>query len=630
MSAGFYDEVGFERGGGNRAILLPGETVTVYQDSPPGTQSVSLQSLFSNELLTVPLANPFTADALGNLVFWADATWVWVKVGTRAARRVRINQVGATGATGPTGAAGTAAATVYTKAGLPAGTHGDIAEVSNELRGLWHRAASQWVKVNPTVSVQDFGAVCNGVADDTAAVQAAIDAVATAGGGGIAFPAGICLTGQLTMKSRVTIQGAGVDVTILKLKNGTNATLLKSLDWDTLVGSLKETPELRGTNYIGLRDITLDGNKANNTSGWVLQIWGRNHRWANVRVQNGKSGGIWTEYTTIDSPGALPDDSTVLIDPLFYNIECVLNDGDSWDYRGPHDATIYRYICWGHKGWALKNSSSSGRWDGAIHCGYDWNVFLDDAVPGSPGGVQFGSGCQLSHCSIGSSHFNGTCIDILAGVGSCLMNDMNLGTGTVGLMLRGSGHTFSGYIHQIQGDAIKVEVASMCKVIAFGDTCDNVLNIVSETGTNDMDLKFFVAADKTLRTGATPGSRDNMVLRAIGISGGVSSAQTWTDALLPMQFPTDIWHTDKTGNLRQYWGANGTTFSNAGKNTGVLHEFRDLAQAAHLQISPPADGELALLVRRNVAGVFSVVRVLEGAQGTGPIGGTSRALYVAT
>lgn len=156
MVASYYDEVGFERGGGNRAILLPGETVTVYQDSPPGTQSVSLQSLFSDELLAVPLANPFTADGLGNLVFWADATWVWVKVGTRAARRVRINQIGATGLTG---AAGTAAAATYTYAGLPsAATPGLIANVSTNVKGYFRSNGETWQKVGgKVVHAEDFG-----------------------------------------------------------------------------------------------------------------------------------------------------------------------------------------------------------------------------------------------------------------------------------------------------------------------------------------------------------------------------------------------------------------------------------------------------------------------------------------
>lgn len=46
-------------------------------------------------------------------------------------------------------------------------------------------------KLAQTVSVKDFGAVGDGVADDTAAIQAAIDAVGAAGGGTVFIPTGV-------------------------------------------------------------------------------------------------------------------------------------------------------------------------------------------------------------------------------------------------------------------------------------------------------------------------------------------------------------------------------------------------------------------------------------------------------
>lgn len=64
-------------------------------------------------------------------------------------------------------------------------------------------------------SVKNYGAVGNGVADDAAAIQAAITAIQTAGGGQLTFPAGTYnISTTLTISaSNVMLAGAGGDMT---------------------------------------------------------------------------------------------------------------------------------------------------------------------------------------------------------------------------------------------------------------------------------------------------------------------------------------------------------------------------------------------------------------------------------
>jgi hypothetical protein len=58
---------------------------------------------------------------------------------------------------------------------------------------------------------------CNGVADDTAAVQSAIDRLAATGGGVLQLPPGTCrFAGSLKLRSRVVLQGTGKDRTVIK------------------------------------------------------------------------------------------------------------------------------------------------------------------------------------------------------------------------------------------------------------------------------------------------------------------------------------------------------------------------------------------------------------------------------
>jgi hypothetical protein len=59
------------------------------------------------------------------------------------------------------------------------------------------------------VSVKQFGAIGDSVADDTAAIQAAIDAVAGAGGGTVFFPLGVYRMDPIKLKTKVRLQGAG-------------------------------------------------------------------------------------------------------------------------------------------------------------------------------------------------------------------------------------------------------------------------------------------------------------------------------------------------------------------------------------------------------------------------------------
>jgi hypothetical protein len=59
--------------------------------------------------------------------------------------------------------------------------------------------------------------VCNQTVDVTAAIQSAIDLTAASGGGVVQLPSGTCrLAGSLKLKSRVVLQGAGKDRTLLK------------------------------------------------------------------------------------------------------------------------------------------------------------------------------------------------------------------------------------------------------------------------------------------------------------------------------------------------------------------------------------------------------------------------------
>lgn len=105
-------------------------------------------------------------------------------------------------------------------------------------------------------NVLDYGAVGDGVANDTAAIQAAIDAVFAAGGGTIYFPQGTYLVGGLSRAwgsavTSIRFQGAGQNATNIQ-KTGASLDPVFTLSASASDGTYSEFCDLRiiGTSLV--------------------------------------------------------------------------------------------------------------------------------------------------------------------------------------------------------------------------------------------------------------------------------------------------------------------------------------------------------------------------------------------
>lgn len=131
------------------------------------------------------------------------------------------------------------------------------------------------------VSVKDLGAVGNGTADDTAAIQAAIDRVESLGGGTVYFPKG---TYKIT--DTLTIDSAGVYLN----GEGWKSIITRSTDFgDTLLVTGNDTT---GTvlSDTGISNLTFKSTGAT-TSGAHIHLNGVDHLYMdNIYIQQGFIG----------------------------------------------------------------------------------------------------------------------------------------------------------------------------------------------------------------------------------------------------------------------------------------------------------------------------------------------------
>jgi hypothetical protein len=133
-------------------------------------------------------------------------------------------------------------------------------------------------------------AVGDGSNDDTAEIQAAIDACAAAGGGIVWLGEGTFKIGaaSVVMKTNVILRGVGRG-TILQLAASTTGDVIKGAGTNAATRTL----------YAGIEDLVVDGNKANQSNGVDLQQYGigwqyTSHSWVrNVWVINTQRTGIF-------------------------------------------------------------------------------------------------------------------------------------------------------------------------------------------------------------------------------------------------------------------------------------------------------------------------------------------------
>ena len=156
-----------------------------------------------------------------------------------------------------------------------------------------------------------YNATGDGVTDDTAALQSAIDGSYASGGGIVFLPKGIYMqSSTLTIYSNVHLLGAGERVSIIRKMTGMATDAIRTSGFSTFTGTTVVGNEVP-INF-SIKHITLEGNYMYedptsktytsyvNTSGGGVKIYGRRFE-LDCEIINMAGVGLWVEmdYTEV-------------------------------------------------------------------------------------------------------------------------------------------------------------------------------------------------------------------------------------------------------------------------------------------------------------------------------------------
>jgi hypothetical protein len=232
----------------------------------------------------------------------------------------------------------------------------------------------------PFLNIRDFGGIGDNATDNTTPIFNARAAARAMGGACICYGPGTFLSGNQDISNDAGIYhvGSGKKATIVKLKNGANTDLFSAqTSLIDLTGA--SSGRSSGTLYnFGFANMTLDGNKANQSSGpsYPLRFYGYSYILENVEIRNGYSGNWISDW------GGGNTFVTDSMEAQIINVKTHDSNGMGIEFNGPHDSQFVNlisfkeashclHLCPGAAGAMFKN----------LHAWYPGNQYQDANRP---------------------------------------------------------------------------------------------------------------------------------------------------------------------------------------------------------------------------------------------------------
>ncbi|MCU0543782.1 MAG: glycoside hydrolase family 55 protein [Oscillatoriaceae cyanobacterium Prado104] len=236
------------------------------------------------------------------------------------------------------------------------------------------------------VSVKDFGAIGNGIVDDTNSIQKAIDAVDRAGGGIVFFPIGTYKVSinpaslqAITIRSKIILSGSGHHNSIIKLADNQG-------NYSAILAGEKPKTDLSD---FAMYNIAIDGNGTANPVGSESELEGNiKHRYA-LRIYAGQRIRIeGCRFTNLNNVNGISVNGELLVSEVeIKNNIFELIGGGSVDYD---HSTIYSHakkVKISHNYFSSRNGAGTPGARTAIEIHGDDQIVENNIIHGFTNGI---------------------------------------------------------------------------------------------------------------------------------------------------------------------------------------------------------------------------------------------------
>lgn len=197
-------------------------------------------------------------------------------------------------------------------------------------------------------NIGNYGAIGDGVTDNTVAIQTAMD-TASAAKGTLLIPEGNFYSGQIIWKHDVNIIGKGIGRSIITAKNGLNNDLLIS---ENFASETNTDYNSYTTMYAcSIKDLTLRGNTANQIIQsvkaeprdyhYLLKFYGWLPWFENIEFHDCEAA-LYTEFSNHQPHN--PFENYEMFDGMFQTLRAKNYARAGWTFRGPHDSHINNVV----------------------------------------------------------------------------------------------------------------------------------------------------------------------------------------------------------------------------------------------------------------------------------------------